>query len=274
MKFLIIIVFIFSLDTWANEKFVTRIHSVSWAGLAEEGHLIKFQNARICFFFHTNKLEGISPGELVEVEINKNNELVLIQKLNDMNQVSINTPFVIDIDYVPSLIPSLNDAQIMMERYRKEFTITSEGQDRAHVWVFEDYKRFNIFSMKAFLFLSDDYIRKHRYKWWFHVAPLVKVNIHNKKTEKILDPYHSDKPLSVKNWSHYLMLKNSPCREIDKYSQYSSQTTSGDCYVMKEKMYYRGPTDLMKLEIEGITRVNFFKEEIKKSLEMAFGIVD
>jgi hypothetical protein len=274
MRLLTFFIFILSFEALAHEKFITRIHSVSWAGLAEEAHLIKFQNARICFFFHTNKLEGIAPGELVEVEVTKKHELVFIQKLRDENQLSINSPFIVDIDYIPSIIASLDDAQKMIKQFRKDFLTKSGSHDRAHVWAFEEYKRSHTFSMKAFLLVSDDYIRKHRYKWWFHVAPLVSININNKRTEKILDPFHSSKPLSVAKWSNFLLPKNSPCREINTFSHYSLQTSRRDCYVMKENMYFRGPEDLIKLEFVGITRVNFFKEEIKNSLKMAFGIVE
>ena len=99
----------------------------------------------------------IFPGELVEVEITKDHKLVSVQTLLDEDQISVNTPFITEIDYVPTEISGYDEAQNIMNRFRKGFLPNSEAHDRAHVWAFEEYKNSNLLSMKAFLFFSEKY---------------------------------------------------------------------------------------------------------------------
>ena len=272
MRVLIILAVFFSFQAFANEKFITRIHSVTWSEREDEEHLVKFQNARIGFFYHSNKFQRIFPGELVEVEITKDHKLVSVQTLPDENQISINTPFVTEINYVPTEISGYVEAQKIMDRFRKGFLTTSEAHNRAHVWAFEEFKRSNLLSMKAFLFFSENYIRKFNHKWWFHVAPFVTYIKQDKKIEKILDPTYADRPLSINAWANRLMTKKSLCKVIKKYSQALLPTSTDDCYVLHENMYFWQPKDLEILEYDGISRVNFFNWEIDHSLEEAFGI--
>lgn len=274
MRVLILFAVLFSLQAFANETFISRIYSVTWSNRTSEANLVKFQNARIGFFYHTNKFQGIFPGDLVEVEITDDHKLVSVRTLPEDDQISINTPFVTEIDYVPTEIAGYAEAQNIMNRFRKGFLPNSEAHNRAHVWVFDEYKKSNLLSMKAFVFFSEKYIRKYNHKWWFHVAPLVTYKKSGKNLEKILDPTYADHPLSISKWVNRLTVGHASCQVIEKYSQYITPVTNDDCYVIKENMYFWQPKDLEILERNGIARVNFFEWEIDHSLQEAFGITE
>jgi len=271
MRVLALLTIFFSLQAFAYEKFVTRIHAVNWSETPREAHLVKFQNARIGFFFHTNKIARFDPGDLVEVEITSENQLISMTSVYDEGEVSVNPPFITDIEYVPTELAGFGEAIDVMDRFRNDSKNNSECYNRAHIWAYEEFQRTKLNSMKAFLFFSDSYIRKYNFKWWFHVAPLVSYKTFGKKIDKILDLQKANWPLSMKQWTNRFMLNNAQCRMIDSYSQYSRPDFKQDCYVIVANMYFWQPKDLEIFESEGVPKVHFFDWEIAHSYQEAFG---
>lgn len=262
-----------SLQAMAYEKFVTRIHAFTWSESPSEAHLIKFQNARVGFFYHTNKTAKVDPGDLVEVEITSENQLISMTPVDDEGEISVNTPFITDIEYVPSELGGFGEATDVMDRFRNDSKTGSECYDRAHIWTYEEFQRSKLYSMKAFLFFSDSYIRKYNYKWWFHVAPLVSYKTLGKKIDKVLDPKYANWPLSMKQWTNRFMQNNARCQQVERYSQYSRPVSVQDCYVIVANMYFWQPKDLEVFDLEGIPKVHFFDWEVNHAYQEAFGIV-
>lgn len=256
----------------ANEKFITRIHSISW-GTKTEAHLLKFHNARVAFIYDLNKSLPLKSGELVEVEVSPEHRLISLVKVEDNEiPVSVNDPFITDIDYQPTLLSGYQEALSIFKDLRSGILPGSLCYERAHVWAFEEYQRRGLHSMKAFVFFSDNYIRKYTFKWWFHVAPFVTYYKSGVKRERILDRAFATHPVSLKQWTDKFMLNKKSCKVIDKYSSYAGNKTADDCFVMKTNMYYWKPQDLEASEMTGVEKVNFFEWEVAASFQNAFGI--
>lgn len=148
----------------------------------------------------------------------------------------------------------------------------SECYQRAHMWTkyMADYH--SVYSMKNFLFFTSSFVRAHKYKWWFHVAPMVYVQ----GKEVMMDAeFGLERPYEIQEWTdHFLMdptfvsngVPNHPvCAEVSKYSDYENNQHARDCYTLKLPMYYYQPADAENLEQRG-TRINGFREwDVKHS---------
>lgn len=74
----------------------------------------------------------------------------------------------------------------------------SECYERAHVWAYQLFDSFNIYSYKAFIFFTNQYRRKFDNKWWFHVAPAVMYN----NEYYVFDPEFLKEPTTLKAWKN------------------------------------------------------------------------
>ena len=64
-------------------------------------------------------------------------------------------------------------AQALMNDFRRDTLNSSQCYNRAHVWTYEAFKKYNIYMGKMWIFYTDKYIREFNNKWWFHVAPYI-----------------------------------------------------------------------------------------------------
>ena len=262
MRVLGLFLVLLAFNTYAAESFVTRIYSV-------DGDLIKFQNARVGLNYKASFLEALTPGELVKVTVTDDSRLIAMEKLEDLEiPYTINSPF-IDADYHPTVLESYLVVQKVMQQMRGDFLGDSQSFNLSHIWAFEAFKKERIKSQKAFLFLSDDYIRRTHNKFWFHVSPLFQyLNKEQKVQEIILDKTLSSAPLTVGEWVSQLMAQKIYCPQKPTYQEAKS---ARDCAVVKTSMYYWQPKDLEALEQERLFRVNFFDFELQTAFGASFG---
>lgn len=261
MKVFSLLMILFAFNSYAVESFVTRIYSV-------ETDLVKFENARVGIAPKALKLESL-PGELVKVTIADGNQLISLEKLEDLEVINtINSPF-IDEDYRPTILKNFSAAKKMLDNMRDDFVDQTQSYNLAHVWTFEEYKNNQHLSEKAFLFFSDSFIRRTHQKWWFHVSPLMRYKQHQHKVaEVILDKTLRTSPISLGSWSAQLMGEKIHCPVIDRFSQVKA---ARDCSILKSNMYYWQPRDLELLEQQQLFRVNFFDFELENAFSASFG---
>ncbi len=154
------------------------------------------------------------------------------------------------MSYEPTVLESEEAALKLLKTMRRPNPIQWNIQcyNMAHVRAYEAWKYHGVNSQKMFLFFTKSYIRKYRFKWWFHVTPVVHVNVNGHVEKRILDPEWSKTPLQVKPWTDKYIKTKSACPVITKFSAYEQNQETNDCYVYPVSMYYWQPIHLMELE--------------------------
>src|SRR5690606_15063954 len=110
------------------------------------------------------------------------------------------------------------------------------------------FKRSGTKSNKVFVLFTASYINRNKFKWWFHVAPLVEVNESGSIQSRVMDFRYTDRPLPIKEWTDVMVFSKRPCKVTTKFSEYDINPQTEDCYLMVESMYYRLPGDIYNQE--------------------------
>lgn len=121
-------------------------------------------------------------------------------------------------------------------------------------------------------FFTRKYIRKYKFEWWFHVAPMVHVVHDGEVKERIMDIKYSKGPLKLKQWTDIFMRDSAHCRVVDKYTDQANFPESGSCFVMKSSMYYYQPIDLELLEVQGQEKMRWLEPEVRHAYMDAFQV--
>ena len=145
-----------------------------------------------------------------------------------------------DINYIPSNLKSLWDAQRVMNELRDNTRSHSECFQRAHLWNIEMNQMAKIRSEKIFLFFTDKYQREYAFSWWFHVATLVLIN----DEEFVIDPRFFSSPVNTQEWSNFFMPSHPICKTVTNYQDYDNNQEAEYCYFRKVPMYYFEPRDV------------------------------
>src|SRR5690606_5443326 len=133
--------------------------------------------------------------------------------------------------------------------------------DKAHVWVYEAHKR-GVSMNKLFLFFTKDYIRRYRFGWWFHVAPIMK----EEGKTFIMDQAFLDVPSSIKSWTDLFIETRKACSKIKYYSTYEQNKWKKDCYLIETSKYIRQPSHIKNKS----QRKVFYMQEIRNAYRRAF----
>lgn len=124
---------------------------------------------------------------------------------------------------------------------------------RAYLWAYETGAKEKISTHKTFLFFTRKYIERYRYKWWFHVAPmLIKDGV-----EWMLDPRFTSSARSVKRWTDGFMKNAATCPVIARYEGYERHHPNQWCYLRKTTMYYYHPNSVLRADNAGRTETKF-----------------
>lgn len=236
----------------------------------EENHNhVKFSNGRIAKAGKINFKDLV--GKTVEVNISEknvilNHKVLYIPPLEMSFNFLENTP----ASFEPSVLPNLDAAQEMFDRLDSDYIRRSECTDRAHVWAFDEYKKHGINTMKAFIFFTASYINKNNFKWWFHVAPMIKVNENGKIVDRILDYQFLDRPVTVKEWTDLQVHTKRDCKVTTKFSEYDVNPQTEDCYMIYESMYYRLPGDIYAQELRNEFKSSFSESEVNFARKTGF----
>lgn len=143
---------------------------------------------------------------------------------------------------------------------RNDLSGNSECYNRAHVWSWEMYQRLGHRSGKMFLFFTRRYINEYRYKWWFHVAPMI--NQTGQPQHMVLDRQYTRSPLRMHDWTDVFMKNDAHCPVVDRYSSYSQNQYSRYCYLIPASMYYWQPYNLDRLERYHTQKRGFIQGEV------------
>jgi hypothetical protein len=182
----------------------------------------------------------------------------------DLNQVQAG------FSYTPSNLSSRSEADGLFSSLAN-LRHKSQCYQRAHFWAHQMWSRNSINSMKVFMFFTKKFIREHRYRWWFHVAPYVYVQ----GEEVVLDPEFLDATKTMDDWTAFFMMdthfvkpalySRPNCPEVANFTAYDDNQESALCYTLKLPMYYYQPTDAEALSEKGI-RVEGWREwDVKHS---------
>jgi hypothetical protein len=172
--------------------------------------------------------------------------------------------------FEPTILPSLDEAKITFNRLNSSYHRESQCFNRAHVWASEEFKTNGLKSMKVFLFFTASYITRHRFNWWFHVAPLVKAMHDGRVTSRVLDFRYADRPLTVKEWTDTFFMSSRPCLVTDKFSDYDVNPQTEDCYLITTNMYFWQPKDIAQRDTDGIEKENFATGSLQSAYGQAF----
>jgi len=175
--------------------------------------------------------------------------------------------------YSPSILKNIDEAKALFSEARSGHDEKSQCYNRAHVWTYEWRIKKNIFSSKTWLFFTPKFIRKYKFDWWFHVAPMLHVITNDEVKERIMDMKYAKGPLKLKDWTDIFMRDRADCPVVDKYTEYSNYPESGSCFVIKSSMYYYWPLDLEQEELNGVTKESWIESEVTNAYLDGFNIV-
>lgn len=230
------------------------IHSIV-RGKVGEPHLVKFNSGAVTFI-EENELQKL---KAFEAELKVSKSLSHSDKQNKM--LFLDNP-----SYEVTMVPDADIPEIF-NRMNPYMRRKSECSDRAHVWTWDEFQRSGIKSQKAFLFLTDTYIKRNRYKWWFHVAPMYTTTSGNKI---VMDKQFYDRPVLLSEWKSALVFSKLECVTDFRFLDYNAGADqSQDCYFKSEPMYYYVPGDIGSFE-NGRGKTNWNTYEVNGARSRAF----
>jgi len=273
MIFLICFISIFlTLRNLLAITFQSPIHHI------EEGQpaLVYFQNGRVAEisklpsedYYQAQKAQNKKYS--VKVELNKLNQIVSIKKVFQQQNKSFLKMQFAPGDYQKSILSSMDELIEIFKTGRKDFKNESQCFNRAHIWAYEWRKNHQIYSSKAWLFFTQQYIRKYKFEWWFHVAPVISFADQSRVKDRVMDIKYAHSPLSLKNWTDLFLRDNADCPVVSKFSDYADFPESGSCFVLKSTMYDYVPLDLEEEELSGIPKRKWIETEVKEAYFEAF----
>lgn len=243
---------------------------------AVDESFIKLENGRVVFFKGESLLQQVQQAEglVVELNVDVRAELESVKSVDYSSAVTLKRPLhFINAEkpaFEPTVLGSEGEAAALFNRLNPKFKRVSECSDRAHVWSYDEFKNYGIKTQKVFVFFTASYIDRTRFKWWFHVAPLVTIKEGSGRTEqKVLDYRFMDRPQPIKTWTDLLVYSKRDCKMTDKLSNYTVNDQTEDCFMMIDSMYYRLPEDLDQME-QGIYLSDFNESEVSGALSRAF----
>lgn len=287
----LIILFVASTVVSASE-ITTKIHDIIVPTKSDSNYLILAESGDI-FELDEQKVESIDAAyyslknnvaikiNLVDISLNK--ILGLRENVSEIELVSEDVSEEVseellfeENEYVPTpldgysftVIPDMGTAKKLFRTMRTDTRGRSQCYNRAHVWAYNLNKR-NVRSGKIWLFFNKRYIREYRYKWWFHVAPYIKVE--GESEISVIDREFTRKPLPLTEWKNIFMKNNAACPTVKYYSDYRENFWDGSqyCYYIKSSMYYWMPKDIEALENGATEKKSWVKGELESAYKNA-----
>lgn len=248
-SFMLIAFLVFSVGAGA-ETAEDSIHSIV-RGEKGEPHLIKFNSGAVKFLEQNEQQKLAAFEAKLRSSHPEETNKMLIQEEGEFE------PSLVSDDQILTIFKSMNP---YMRR-------KSECSDRAHVWAWDEFQRSGIKSQKAFLFLTDTYIKRNRYKWWFHVAPMYTTTSGQKI---VMDQQFLDRPVTFTEWKNFLVFSKRECVTDFRFLDYDAGADqTQDCYTKAEPMFYYIPGDIGARE-NGRPRTGWYSSEVNASRSRAF----
>ncbi len=275
MKFilsLMLISFCFSVHA---ERFQSKIHTIDTSTKKNVPHLIKLENGRVVFVEkEDNELlktfkASMKHDDLLEIELDGSNRYVSAESVSE-EKTETETEPTARASFNPSVVEGYPNALALFRRMRRDYQNASQCYNRAHIWQYEEHKSTGTSSQKTFLFFTNRYIRNYRYKWWFHVSPMLLVRENGKVYERIIDRRYTSGPRYVKSWTNIFVATHRTCPVAVRYTDYSRNQESQDCYLMKVSQYYWQPRDILTRDNGGRVKTDWIQSEVDYAYWEAF----
>ena len=208
------------------------------------------------------EISKVEFGELMTIESPKSNSLKGLEDFTDSDLTPLS-------DYKVTELSDMDSAQRLFDTMRTRTRRRSQCYNRAHIWNYEMWRyQGRKMTGKMWIFFTSRYIKKYKYKWWFHVAPYVEVAGQDEAV--VLDREFSRSPQLRTDWKNDYMKNNWNCPEVTKYSDYRNNQWSNDCYLIQSSMYYWQPINLKTLEEEGVQKKFFVDGEVSRAYRNGF----
>lgn len=266
----LILSFLLTFSAWADSSIQSRVHAIDYGIGPLEDTLVLLENGRV-LRTHDKSPQYLLSGnkQLLKISVDKNNFITGVSERDFVTEEeSLSTT---SLPYEPTIINGLDAAEEIFDNNRNARG-ESECFNRAHVWSFELWKNHQIKSQKIFLFFSRRYIREHKFKWWFHVAPMIQVNDGTQTVERVIDSTFSRSSQNVQDWKSTFIGKKIECPVITKFSDYADYPFINDCSILKAPMFIHQPVDLEMQEVWGIEKTEFTHLDLKTAYKDAFRI--
>ncbi|MFP5384871.1 MAG: protein-glutamine glutaminase family protein [Bacteriovoracia bacterium] len=280
MRFLLVLlVTIFSHTLFADTQLSTQIFDIDM-GQNNEEPLIFLTSGQVVSFPKADKAlistlkKGITNRTWFLITINDRREILHLKEIPSPLSFQSEVPakaWTVETEvYHPSVLKSLDQARSFFYEARTNAREESQCFNRAHVWSYEWRIKHNLYSSKAWIFFTRKFIRKYKFEWWFHVAPMVHVVIDNQVKERVMDIKYARGPLKLKQWTDIFMRDKANCPVVEKYTDHANHPESGSCFLMKSNMYYYQPVDLEQKEITGTEKLRWLEPEVRHAFKDAF----
>lgn len=266
-----------SLPALADMKVVTQIFDIDMGRVGEEpliflssGQVVTYplSNKELMEDFHEAMIKKI----WFEFTINSEKQITAFHETEAPAPVFGNMSFTVEepVTYVPSVLKSMDVARAFFYEARMTQKQETQCYNRAHVWTYEWRTKKNLYSSKVWLFFTRRFIRKYKFDWWFHVAPMVHVVDNGEVRERVMDIKYARGPIKLKQWTDIFMRDSANCPVVEKYSDQANFPESGSCFVMKSSMYYYQPVDLEQLEATNEAKTRWLAPEVRNAYKEAF----
>lgn len=276
--FLVLCLLFSSLSSFADSVVTTQIHDIDMGQINEEP-LIFLTSGQVVTYPASNKSmmdefrNAIVKKTWFEFTLNDERQIVSYKALPPqlkVKRVALSSFKTLSLPYEPSILKNMDVARSFF--YDARMTQKKESQcfNRAHVWSYEWRTKKNLYSSKAWLFFTRRFIRKYKFEWWFHVAPMVHVVVDGAVRERVMDIKYARGPIKLKQWTDIFMRDNADCPVVEKYSEQANHPESGSCFLMKSSMYYYQPVDLEELDVLGTEKTKWLQPEVKNAYLEAF----
>lgn len=278
---LLLFVTFFSTALLANTEISTQIHEIDPGNGNEDtlvfltsGDVVKIKSHEKSLMLELKDV--FRKNAWVKILYNSSREIIDAEEISHPLKSYPTMSFIeevpmMDLPYIPTVLKSMDEARSFFYDVR---TNPKESQcyNRAHAWSYDWRVKRNLYSSKVWLFFTKKFIRKYKFEWWFHVAPMVHVNVDGEVKERVMDIKYAKGPIKLKSWTDIFMRDNSSCPVVEKYSDHANFPENGSCFVMKSSMYYYQPVDLEFLEIKGTEKTKWVEAEVKQAFLDALNI--
>ena len=280
--FLLIIITLFSTALLANTEISTQIHDVDLGNESEDtlvfltsGDVVRLKSFEKSLIAEAREI--LRKRVWVKILYNPAREIIDIEEISPPLTSFVQKSFFLEetptvsVPYTPTILKNMDEARSFFYDVRTNHK-ESQCYNRAHAWSYDWRTKRNLYSSKVWLFFTKKFIRKYKFEWWFHVAPMVHVNVDGEVKDRVMDIKYARGPIKLKSWTDIFMRDNANCPVVEKYSDHANFPESGSCFVMKSSMYYYQPVDLELLEIKGTEKTKWIESEVKQAFLEALEI--
>lgn len=278
MRFLLVLILFIATPIYAETKISSQIHDIDLGQGTEEpliylttGQVVSFPEGNQKMFEELKKALRLKTWFIFT--INEQREIIAMEEIAPPPSIpAFKSLFQTEEPFNPSILKNMDQARSFFYDARSNAKQESQCFNRAHVWSYEWRTKRNLYSSKAWLFFTRKFIRKYKFEWWFHVAPMVHVVIDNQVKERVMDIKYARGPLKLKQWTDIFMRDSADCPVVEKYTDHANYPESGSCFLMKTSMYYYQPVDLEQYELTGIGKNRWLEPEVKHAFLDAFDV--